>query len=953
MTRRRLLVPEAVQTSAMDCGPACLHAVLEAFGLPSSYDRLRDECHTHLDGTSIDAIEQMACELGLEAEQIMIPVDHALLPEARTEPSIAIVRLASGLTHFIVLWKRFAGTIEIMDPAEGRQFVPATELTRRLHIHEQAVSAEGWREFAGSPDFLGPLRRRASQAKLPRNAIEPVIERALSDTSWRSLAVMDAAVRMLSGVNRAGAGCSKRAMGMLFEGLLARVRSDPAKLLETIPTVYWSVLPLDREGSELLFRGAVLVRIAGAREPVRHLVNSPVPGPSEQGASEQVTPETSHAIPMRAPASRPRRQANAGAGLRRLFEYLRADGRLAPGVVATALFIGSVTVVAEAAFYRTFLELAGTLTLSAQRLAALGLFLGLLGASIALEWWSADGLLRAGRKLEIRLRAHILERIPRMPDSYFGSRLVSDLAERAHAIHEIRGTPMLGGRFIRSSAELIVTLAGIAWLDPNAAGLALACAASSIALPFLFRPVLTERDLRFRTHSGGLCRFYFDALRGLTAIHAHSADRAVRIEHEGLLVSWANAGLSLQRMAVALDSAGLMLNSFLVAWLVIRHVTSSGPAEALLLVYWALNIPALGSRIAQLGWQYPRLNNLASRVLEPLVAEPLARSDDETGANDRATAAPVASNSSGVPVLTGRRPGVAIEFRGVTVRAMGQTILEVSQLSIAPGSHVCIVGQSGAGKSTLAGTLLGWYLPITGQIGVDGLPLTAASMESLRLETAWVDPSVQIWNQSLFENLRYGAPSGGDPHLLGEAIERTGLLSLVERLPDGLQSPLGESGARVSGGEAQRIRLARAAMRPSARLVILDEAFTAIDREKRRELLLEGKKIWRNATLLSITHDLSDTLLFDRVLVVDRGRIVEDGTPAALLATESHLRRMVEAGDAVSREVWPEQEWRRLRLEHGQLAESGMQPGARALPGTGPGSEPAFLASPISGDGAR
>src|ERR687887_1371172 len=95
---RRLLATEVVQTSAMDCGPAALKCLLEGFGIPVSYGRLREACQTDVDGTSIDTLEEVAVQLGLEAEQVMLPVDHVLLPEAQVLPAIVVVRLPSGVT---------------------------------------------------------------------------------------------------------------------------------------------------------------------------------------------------------------------------------------------------------------------------------------------------------------------------------------------------------------------------------------------------------------------------------------------------------------------------------------------------------------------------------------------------------------------------------------------------------------------------------------------------------------------------------------------------------------------------------------------------------------------------------------------------------------------------------------------------------------------------------------
>jgi ATP-binding cassette subfamily B protein len=115
----RFFAPEVVQTSAMDCGPAALKSILEGFGIPVSYGRLREACQTDVDGTSIDTLEDIALQLGLEAEQIMIPADYILLNEAQALPAIVVVRLPNGLTHFLVVWSRVGNFLQVMDPATG------------------------------------------------------------------------------------------------------------------------------------------------------------------------------------------------------------------------------------------------------------------------------------------------------------------------------------------------------------------------------------------------------------------------------------------------------------------------------------------------------------------------------------------------------------------------------------------------------------------------------------------------------------------------------------------------------------------------------------------------------------------------------------------------------------------------------------------------------------------
>jgi len=120
-SRRHLFAPEVVQTSAMDCGPAALTCLLEGYGLSVSYGRLREACQTDVDGTSIDTLETIAVQLGLSAEQILMPVDHLFLPETMAFPSIVVVRLPSGMTHFVVAWRPHGRVVQVMDPHTGRR----------------------------------------------------------------------------------------------------------------------------------------------------------------------------------------------------------------------------------------------------------------------------------------------------------------------------------------------------------------------------------------------------------------------------------------------------------------------------------------------------------------------------------------------------------------------------------------------------------------------------------------------------------------------------------------------------------------------------------------------------------------------------------------------------------------------------------------------------------------
>lgn len=220
----------------------------------------------------------------------------------------------------------------------------------------------------------------------------------------------------------------------------------------------------------------------------------------------------------------------------------------------------------------------------------------------------------------------------------------------------------------------------------------------------------------------------------------------------------------------------------------------------------------------------------------------------------------------------------------------------------------------------LLGLLLGWHRAASGCVRVDGEMLDAALLDRLRNETAWVDPAVQLWNVSLIDNLLYGTSPDEVP-ALATVVEDAALTDVLRRLPEGLQAPLGEGGSLLSGGQGQRVRLGRALVRSDARLVLLDEPFRGLDREQRRVLLRRARQVWRGATLLCVTHDISETRDFERVIVIEAGRVVEDGCPAELAATPSRYRALLDAEQALHSGLWSGEHWRRLRLEEGHLSE--------------------------------
>ena len=213
--------------------------------------------------------------------------------------------------------------------------------------------------------------------------------------------------------------------------------------------------------------------------------------------------------------------------------------------------------------------------------------------------------------------------------------------------------------------------------------------------------------------------------------------------------------------------------------------------------------------------------------------------------------------------------------------APGNPVLQEFNLTIAGGETVALVGASGAGKSTLSKLLFRFYDPTEGAVEIDGTDIRSVSLDSVRRAIAVVPQDCVLFNDSLRENIRYGRPSATDEEV-AQAIEAAYLGDVIERLPDGLESIVGERGLKLSGGERQRVSIARAVLK-DAPILVFDEATSSLDSHSEQAVMSAFRALAGRHTALVIAHRLSTVVDADRIVVIEHGAVVEEGTHYDLL----------------------------------------------------------------------
>ncbi len=250
----------------------------------------------------------------------------------------------------------------------------------------------------------------------------------------------------------------------------------------------------------------------------------------------------------------------------------------------------------------------------------------------------------------------------------------------------------------------------------------------------------------------------------------------------------------------------------------------------------------------------------------------------------------IRDHPSAVPIAPGAG-GVVFESVGFAYPG-GVKVFEGFNLKVEPGQRVGLVGESGGGKSTVFALLQRFYDLADGRILIDGQDIALVTQESLRERIGIVPQDIALFHRSIMDNIRYGRPEASDDEVVAAAAAAR-CLGFIEASPQGFATIVGERGVKLSGGQRQRIAIARAFLK-NAPILLLDEATSALDIESEEAIRTALDRLMRGRTVIAIAHRLSTLRGFDRILVLQVGRIVEDGPPDQLMRRAGAYRQLID-----------------------------------------------------------
>ncbi|MFJ6024388.1 ABC transporter transmembrane domain-containing protein [Brevundimonas sp. NPDC092305] len=567
--------------------------------------------------------------------------------------------------------------------------------------------------------------------------------------------------------------------------------------------------------------------------------------------------------------------------LGRLLPYLwRHKGHAAMAAVWLILSTTaslSLTAAARGAIDHGFEGGGAQLNLWFMLLGAVALFLGL---ATAVRYYFVT---KTGERVIADLRKGLFERVLTLDPSFYAqmrtgevlSRLTTDVA----LVETLLTTSV--SYALRNFLTLIGGTVLLFFVSPKLTGLVMLVVPLLLGPLFLFGRRVRKLTVASQDKFASAVGFAGESVDAIETVQAFGRERSA-INRFGDAVE-AAFGVSLTRMkARAVMTAMIIVVMFggvtLVLWLGAQDVIAGRMTPGALIQFVLLSVFCAGA-VGALGESWGDVQKAAGameRIDELMRATP-------------SIAAP--ANPRNLP----EPPVGEVSMSGVQFAYPGRPDLPALRgfsLTVRPGETVALVGPSGAGKSTVFRLLLRFYDPQSGLVSVDGVDVRDADPVAVRNRFAWVSQEAPLFSGSALENIRFGDESATEDEVRA-AAEEAQALGFVNALPEGFRTPLGERGKSLSGGQRQRLAIARALVR-DAPILLLDEATSALDAENERLVQAALDQAMEARTTLVIAHRLATVLRADRIVVMEDGKVAEEGTHHALIARGGLYARLAE-----------------------------------------------------------
>ncbi|MGU3539511.1 ABC transporter transmembrane domain-containing protein [Methylobacterium sp. A54F] len=503
-------------------------------------------------------------------------------------------------------------------------------------------------------------------------------------------------------------------------------------------------------------------------------------------------------------------------------------------------------------------------------------FLALLGVVAVLALSSAARyytVVTLGERVVADLRTAVFRRLTILDPAFFdrtqSGEIVSRLTADATQVKAVFGVSI--SILLRNAFLFVGAVAMMVITSPKLSVLVLA------AIPLIVFPlILSGRGVRQRSRAAqdrlaDASAYAAEAVGAVRTMQAFGMGRATAARFaEASENAYGAARASIRARALLTGVAIFLISASVVGvmWYgaqgVLSHQMTAGELSQFVL-YAVFGASALG-QLSEVYGELAQAAGAAERLGEILAAEPAIR-------------APAAPQELPAP------PRGAVSFDAVHFAYPTRTeraSLDGISFTAAPGERIALVGPSGAGKTTVLQLLLRFYDPQSGSVRVDGVDIARVDPEALRERLSLVPQDPTVFSGSVLENIRYGRPGASEDEVR-RAAELANADGFVRALPQGYHTQVGERGVTLSGGQRQRVAIARAILK-DAPILLLDEATSALDAESERAVQAALDTLMRGRTTLVIAHRLATIRAADRILVLDEGRIVEEGTHESLLA---------------------------------------------------------------------